>query len=212
MELVPAALLAIKPPSEDDLLLRVQANVDRAVLEEISANDRGDDLAKNLAALQAELRPRPPLGLPPWWPLEVLRLEALGEPDLSAKREHLKRLLACTILLRNAGHITNPKKWSDEADFLEECAATLIRLTRSALALDVPRPALGFLLWFLEVQPYPALRPFAAFCVLVLATATGFGRASEQEILAACNWVEAEEQACRTTLGDDVLPTVGWLA
>ena len=157
------------------------------MLEEIAANDRGEDTAKNLAGIQAQLSPRPPLGLLPWWPREVLELERWSEPDRrhdgqppSGERGHLKRLLACTVLLRNAAYVTSrPDPFDfDEEFFLETSAASVVRLTGRALALRIPGGALGFLLWLFESQPYPGFQPFVAFCIVALAAAMDFGKAS----------------------------------
>jgi hypothetical protein len=133
----PKTLVAIESPSEQQLLLWIQTQVDRSVLEEIAANDRGNDTAKHLASIQNQLRPNPSMGLLPYWPLEVLQLEQYSEPDPSAKRGQLKRLLACTVLVRNGAHILSYDKYSDEEDFLETLAGALVQLTHSALALDV---------------------------------------------------------------------------
>src|ERR1700679_3868146 len=136
------------------------------MLEEISANDWGEDTSVHLAGILAQLAPHPPLGLPPWHPREVLELERWSEPDEesphgppSGDRGHLKRLLACEILLRNGAYVNGPYDLSEEDFFLQTSAATLLQLTASALALGIPDVALGFVLWLFEAQPHPGVRP-----------------------------------------------------
>lgn len=198
----PKSLAAVEPPYETELLLWVQARVDGQMLHEISTNDRGDDFSEHLAALKEQLRLRPPLGALPWHPLEVLDLETHSKLVPSDQRGHLKRLLACTILLRNAGHTENPRDSND--DILDGAEKRLLQLTLSSLALDVPKRALGFVLWMLEAPLRPEIRPFAAFCALLLATAAGFGKASEAEILEVCGWVHREERHCREFLNHGI--------
>jgi hypothetical protein len=207
----PTALLAIAAPSERALLEWIQTKVSRPMLEEISLNDYGEESAEHLAGMQAQLAAHPPLGMLPLCPREVLELERWNDPDHpymdkppSGARGHIKRLLACTILLRNGAYVRGAYGLSEEDFFLQTSAASLIRLTQSALALEIPALGLGFMLWLFEVQPHPGLRPFTAFCALALAAAIGFGDASESEIIQACSWVDAEEVRSRNALGKDV--------
>jgi hypothetical protein len=181
------------------------------LLEEISANDYGRDIARHLAGIKAQLRPNPPLGLPALWPREVLELERWSDPDRAyldktptGERGHVKRLLACLILLRNGAYVNGTYGVSEEDFFLQTSAASLIRFTGSAFALKVPKLALGFLLWLFKLQKHPALRPFTAFCVLILAAAIDFDGMSEQEVLKICDWVDALERRSRKALRDHV--------
>lgn len=135
---------------------------------------------------------------------EGLRQHPDQDNPPSGARGHIKRLLACTILLRNGAYVNGPYRLSEEDFFLQTSAASLIRLTGSALALEIPALGLGFMLWLFEAQPHPGLRPFIAFCALALAAALGFGKAPEQEIIQACSWVDAEEARSRDALGNDV--------
>src|SRR5438128_2715846 len=84
--------------------------------------------------------------------------------DSPGQRRHTKRLMACTILLRNVGHLDNTQRHSEEEFFIETSAATLLRLTESALAIggDLPYLAVQFLLWLYRIQPYPMMRAFTA--------------------------------------------------
>ena len=91
------------------------------------------DSADQLTAIEAQLGDRPLLGLLPWHPLEVSELERWTTPRCEG--EHLKRLLACTILLRNVGYVPDPS----ETFFVQESASTLLRLADSAIALEQPR-------------------------------------------------------------------------
>lgn len=187
------------------------------MLEEIAANDRGDHATKHFAAIQAQLRPNPPLGLLSWCPREVLELERWRDPDRSygekppsGERGHIKRLLACLILLRNGAYVKGAFGLSEEDFFLQTSAASLIRLTGSALVLKAPKLALGFMLWLFELHRHSALRPFTAFCAFTLAASIGFGEMSEPNIIQICNWVDAIERRSRKTLGDEV-DTERWL-
>ncbi len=187
------------------------------MLEEISLNDCGEESPDHLAGIQAQLGPHPPLGLLPWYPREVLELERWQEPDKaytdrppSGERGHLKRLLACVILLRNGAYVSGRYGHSEEDFFLQTSAASLNQLTRSAIAIEVPQLALGLILWLFQVQPHPGLRAFIAFRSLALASAMGFGEATEQEIVQICDWVDCEEKRCRQVLGDDA-DTQRWL-
>jgi hypothetical protein len=105
---------------------------------------------------------------------------------------------------RNGAYVSGPYGVSGEDFFLQTSAASLIQFTRSALALNIPELALGFILWLFEAQRHPGLRPFTAFCALALVSVIAFGEASEQEIVEVCNWVDAVEARCRNDLGDDV--------
>ncbi len=103
----------------------------------------------------------------------------------------------------------NPVCPSDDNFFLDTSVSSLIQLTRSAIALraEAPETALGFMLWVYENQSYPRLRPFAAFCTLLLAAATpGFDRVTDEEAAKIRNWVDDEEARCRNLLGYDVEP------
>ena len=93
--------------------------------------------------------------------------------------------------------------FSEEDFFLQTSAISLVQLTQGAVAIEIPERAPGFILWLFDRQPHPGLRPFTAFCALALASVIGFGNASEEEIVQVCNWVDAEEERCRTALGND---------
>jgi hypothetical protein len=214
---LPSRVRDLAPPSECGLLEWLRVRVTRLMLEEISRNDYEDQSAEHLAAIFAQLGAKPPLGMLPWCPLEVLELERWTTPD--CEREHIKRLFACTILVRNAGYIPD----GSGTDFTAQSATTLLRLADSAIALDhrlrvTPRRqrghvrrrerredvsllALRFLLWVLDRQPDPEFRPFASFCVLLLAVHIGLGDPSGEDLLELCRWVEDEETKSRETLG-----------
>lgn len=218
---LPSRVSDLAPASECGLLEWLRLRVSSLMLEEMSKNDRGDDSAEHLAAIKTQLGAiKPPLGELPWCPLEVLELERWAKPE--SEHGHIKRLLACTILLRNAAYVADASK----VDFLEGSASTLLRLACSAIALDPPRPApprrqrararrrdrpeeapllaLRFLLWFLEKQAHPEFRPFAAFCVLLLAVHVGLGEPTGEDLLELCRWVQAEEGRRREALGERV--------
>jgi hypothetical protein len=182
-----ARLREVAAPSEGGLLEWLRPEVTIAMLEEIAANDRGENVHENLRAVISQLhageagRPvsvDPKLGVPPFHPREVLELQSHHEPEHryvdaapSGRRGHVKRLLACTALLRNAGYIcVGLDKWEDDLFFIETSETSLIQLTRSAIAIggDVPYLAIRFCLWVHAAQPHPSFRPFAAFAVLLL--------------------------------------------
>jgi hypothetical protein len=198
---------------EDSALDWLRSQVNRKMLEEIAENDRGEEAHQHMAGIEAQLyAPEPTLGLLPWNPREVLELERWSEPDLptrdlppTQRHGHLKRALASTILLRNAGHIADPERTSEEAFFIETSAATLIRLTESALAIggELPYFTLQFLLWLYCSQRCAIIRPFAAFSILLLLTAQ-HDRFQESDIADVCTWCIAVEEFSRTALGSDV--------
>lgn len=217
---LPSRVSDLAPASECGLLEWLRLRVSPLMLEEISENDRGDESAEHLAAIKTQLAGKPILGELPWCPLEVLELERWARPE--SAHGHIKRLLACTILLRNAAYIPD----SSEIDFVEGSASTLLRLACSAIALDPPRPvpprrqrvraqrrdrpeeapllAFQFLLWFLKRQTHLEFRPFACFCALLLAVHTGVGEPTGEDLLELCRWVQIEEARSREALGDRV--------
>ena len=191
----------------------LRSQVSRKMLEEIAENERGEEVQEHLAGIQAQLyTPGPTLGLLPWNPREVLELERWSEPDIptrdlppTPRHGHLKRALASTILLRNAGHIADPERTSEEALFVETSVATLIRLTESALAIggELPYFTLQFLFWLYCSQRCAIIRPFVAFSILLLITAQ-HDRFQESDIAGVCRWCIAVEKFSRTALGSDV--------
>jgi hypothetical protein len=210
---VPKLLLSITAPSETALLDWLKTGISRLMLEEIAGNDYGEEIPEHLAAIRQQLEPSPPLGLLPWNPREVLELEKWSEPDRSScdapptgRHGHLKRLLACTILLRNGGYIERPIHSSEEEFFLDSSATSIIQLTRSAIALDsdAPRMALAFLLWLYDKATWPSLSPFIAFGALLLAAFCGLNSCPEAEVAEVTVWVERNEAECRENLAWEV--------
>lgn len=143
---------------------------------------------------------------------EVLQLERWTEPDWhykdsppSGNRGHQKRLLACTLLLRDIAAAGSNRE-TDNDDFVKESAPTVIQLTRSAIALgeDVSRLAIAFLIWLRCVQPHPRLSPFASFCIVLLSVRIGIGHVSDRQLSELLGWAEREEARCREALGWDV--------
>src|SRR5271170_3085870 len=165
----PSALIAAAPPSETALLdfARAPSRVSREMIHEIAMNDRERDVEIYELAISRQLASHPTLGLLPRHPLEVLQLQGVSTPESS--RGHLKRLFACTILLRNVSFVSS-EDWDDEWFFITTSAATVIQLVRSCIALgsQYSRLALGFLLWLHSKQSDPMLRPFVSFGVLLL--------------------------------------------
>ena len=178
------------------------------LLEEMARNDYARDIEEHLNALRAQMRMRPPLGLLPWRPREVLELERFSEPDRLVdlqlrRRGHLKRLLACSILLRNVAHTRTAEDLFEEEYFTQTSASTLCAMTDSAIELSATQSALSFLVWFLRLTTHPSIRAFSAFCVLVLAAELNFGHESEDSITELCAWVISEEAESRRLLGDE---------
>jgi hypothetical protein len=60
------------------------------------------------------------------------------------------------------------------------------------------------LLWILDKQTHPAFRPFASFCVLLLAVHIGLGEPTGEDLLELCRWVQNEEAWGREALGHEV--------
>jgi hypothetical protein len=163
--------------SESGLLDWLRPVISRKMLEEIAANDYGEEVSEHLAAIERQLSDAPVTGLLGWCPREVLELERWNEPEVSPREQlpdtsygHRRRLLACTLLLQSAASTKVTTTWKEENFFLDTSASTLIQLTRSAISLgnECPTRALGFLLWLYGAVRYPRLLPFIAFCALLL--------------------------------------------
>jgi hypothetical protein len=152
----------------------------------------------------------------------LLELERWQQPEKeyanqapSGQRGHTKRLLACAILLRNVGHLANPQRHSEEEFLIETSAATLLRLTETAIAIggELPFSTVQFLLWLYRVQPDLMLRAFTAFGVSLLAapeSRAGDERFREVNAARLCEWCIAIEKQCRTTIGPRV-SSESWL-
>ena len=230
---VPALPPELAEPSEIDLLSWVSNRVTPAMLEEIAQNDRGEEAAEHLAGIRAQLRARAPLGVLPWNPREVLELERWSEPEKAYSDRppeglhgHWKRLLACTILLRNVGHVDATRTALDEDFFVEASAVTVIQLVRSARVIGGEAPALAtrFLLWLYQAQAYAVFRPYAALGVVLLTvhcanlsvprrTRHSKRRPSKPLLVdtaALCSWMVDVEAAARESLGEDARAEV-WL-
>jgi hypothetical protein len=205
-------LLKIVDPSETGLLDVLRSRMSRRMLEEIAANDYGEEVPFHLKGVEEQMSSTPPLGNLEWCPREVLELERWNDPDKEEHEQHrelchIKRLFACTILLRNAGHMNSDSMRLSEHDFfLETSGASVARLLRSASALGGAflRSALAFTLWLYRAQPYPRLRPFVALASALLAILASHAPSEtdkEQRLLA---WVDGVEADCRATVGKDV--------
>ena len=210
----PIRLCELAPPSETAIIERLRHVVSKLMLEEVSANDRGEDAAEHFRGITAQLyHPRPPLGLIPWHPKEVLQLECWSQPERAysdrppaGQRGHTKRLLACAILLRNVGHLPDPKRQSEEEASVEASPATLLRLTESALAMgdQLPHLTVRFLLWLWDAQPNPIIQAFAAFCILLLAVSdscNGNEPFRDLNLRELSEWCIALEARCRNIIG-----------
>lgn len=209
-EPIPPDLLAFVDPSETSLLEYLRTKVSRLMLEELSRNDYGEEASDHLAGIENQMNggadPTPLY----WCPGEVLALERWQEPAPSSEinqesfqREHLKRLLACTILLRSAGYQSPATPHPEGEHFLDTSATTLVQLTRSTFALQggLEKPALALVLWLYESQPYPLLQPFAAFCALLLMAT--LPAQPEANIATTLAWVDAVEARCRAEIGSE---------
>lgn len=200
----PKVLVKLGPPSKDDLLSALGARVSRSMLEEIAANDYGEEVPAHLAGIEAQIAPNAPLGKLDWCPREVLELQVWSEPDddPDVMREHVKRMLACTILLRNAGCAVSESPCQDF--FLEVSANTVAQLIRSIMAdtpIELSRTAgLGLLLWLYESQPFAPLQPFVAFGALILGASLAFGNATDSDVQTAYQWMNDVETRCRSVL------------
>jgi hypothetical protein len=204
----PECLFKLPVSSRDALLDWLRPRVSRLMLEEIAKNDYEENVSEQLAAIEMLMGQRPVSGSPEFRAREVLQLEQWSEPELphrdsppSGERGHQKRLLACTLLLREMAELKRKPEADD--DFVPGSAPTVIQLTRSAIALgeDVSRPAIAFLLWLRGVQRHPRFSPFASFCTLLLGIQVGIGPASDQDLSELLNWVERDEAVCRESLG-----------
>lgn len=200
-------------PDETALLDVLRSRISRLMLEELAANDYGEEVSGHLKAIEEQISSTPTLGDLGWRPREVLELERWSQPDEVGKTEddyraaHVKRLFACTILLRNAGHMSpSPVRLSEDDYFLETSAASVIRALRSAVALGALcyRPALAFNMWLYEAQPYSRLRPFVALSAALLGIAMTESDAEFGSETRLLSWVDQVEESCRIALGTDI--------
>ena len=205
----PECVLELAVPSRDALLDWLRTRISRLMLEEIARNDREENISEYLAAIEMLMGERPARGSAAFGAREVLQLERWTEPERyyrdsppSGDRGHRKRLLACTLLLRDMAE-SGGNRGTDYDDFVEESAPTVIQLTRSAIALDedVSRLALAFLIWLRGMQPHPRFSPFASFCIVLVSVHIGIGHLSDKHLSELFGWMEREEARCREALG-----------
>jgi hypothetical protein len=216
----PAQLLTFAPPSETALLDFVKARASPEMIHEICLNDWARNVGVHELEIMRQLSPSPELGMLPWHPREVLELERWNEPEEGdADRPptgtpgHLKRLLACVLLLRNAAFVSPEDSDGDlysGAFFIDISAATVIRLVRSSIELgsQASRLALGFLLWVHAKQSHPHLRPFVSFAALLLHIQEDLSAA---DALETCAWVERDEKLAREELDEDDVHSERWM-
>jgi hypothetical protein len=211
--LIPNSLRSSANPSGLALINWLKTKISRRDLEEIAANDNGEEIPDHLAGIELQLSESLGLGPLPWCPREVLELERWQEPDRSydgqaptGRHGHWKRLLACSILLRSAAGIRIPSAVEDAEFFLDPSGMTLLQLTRSAIAVadEGPTLALGFLIWLYEQFSYPSLLPFVAFCAFLLWMESNANDYDCESIGEVIRWVEAEELRCRDMLAPNV--------
>jgi hypothetical protein len=199
--------------SESELLDWLRPVISRKMLEEIAANDYGEEVSEHLAAIERQISDAPVTGLLGWCPREMLELERWNEPELSPQGQlpdtsygHSRRLLACTLLLQSAASTEVTTTLGAEDFFLDTSASTLIQLTRGAISLgdECPTRALGFMLWLYSVVRYPRLLPFIAFCALLL-WLEGFGsQYGCGDLKEVWQWVLEEESRYRERYPSEV--------
>jgi hypothetical protein len=218
---LPEAIVRLTHLSETALLEWVRTQVGEFELREIAANDYGEEIPEHLAGIKAQLSETPDLGVLPWCPREVLELERWNEPDRSydesppkGRMGHLKRLLACTILLRNVAYIYNSDSPADNDTlfFIDTSALTVLRLAESAVSVGaeaIPL-ALSFVGWCHSQIDYPLLTPFLTFAVMLLVEAGNFEVLVDQNVEDLCGVLMDEEQRARLVLGEEV-NTDKWL-
>ncbi len=73
-------LISRVQPDELELLDLLKTRVSRLMLEEIAANDNGEEIADHLAGIEAHIDEPRPAELE-WCPREVLQLQLWVEPD-----------------------------------------------------------------------------------------------------------------------------------
>jgi hypothetical protein len=162
-------LFASFAPDERALLAWVAPQMDAAAIEEIAMADYGADVPENRRAL-TELVHSP--WLPDdlnWNPGEVLALTRWMTP--ASRRDHLKRLFACTLLVRAVTADGNP-------------VDSLAPLVDSAWELGEPArdAAVRFLAWCRLNLPgdwrdEPSLPMFLTLAVLLLSAETAVSAA-----------------------------------
>jgi len=190
------------------------------MIREICLNDWKRNVDLHEFEVMKQLSPSPTLGLLPWHPREVLELARWTEPDVNDDNRpptgttgHLKRLFACTILLRNVAFVSpedRPVDLCSGAYFIDISAATVIQLVRSSIALgsQASHLALGFLLWVHSEQNHPHLRPFVSLGALLLHIQEDLPGTN---LLETCDWVEADEKLAREQLDEEDIHSSRWL-
>lgn len=199
-----ADALAAFTPEPDELVRRLSAGVDDAMLLDMASLDYGREIEANRAALHI-LREGGRLPAPmPFEPREVLELTRWFRPDdepveADRRRGHAMRAFACAALLRASGEPGN-------ADLCEGLNQTLVNLLWSLDALDAgdERAGVGLLVWLMG-QLAPENRTAGTFDFQFEDTAfLGLGvfwlglrmrpRFSEAALIAVAEWISDSEQ------------------
>lgn len=217
-----ADALAAFTPEPDELVRRLSAGVDDAMLLDMASLDYGREIEANRAALHL-LRDGGRLPAPmPFEPREVLELTRWFRPDDEAveadrRRGHAMRAFACAALLRASGEPGN-------ADLCEGLNQTLVNLLWSldALGAGDERAAVGLLVWLMG-QLAPANRAADTFDFQFEDTAfVGLGvfwlglrmrpRLPDGAIIAIAEWIsDAEQDGNRRQNTDYGLAPGRWL-
>jgi hypothetical protein len=202
----PSDLIAAAAPSEIALLDFVRARVSREMIREIAMNDYGNNAQIRELAILEQLAPNPVLGVVEYDLKEALELEQWSYPRSADTAGHLKRLLACIILLRNAAFVSSDDPHGD----IEKSPGKIIWLVRSSIMLgsQASRQGLGFLLWLHGKQGDPRLRAFVSFGALLLQIQEDL---CGSNLLDTSTWVEHEEKVAREQLHPLEINSATWL-
>jgi hypothetical protein len=196
---IPAALIAVFPPSPDALLNKARRQMDDAMLMSIASADYGYMAGEMLAML----RPIRETGIIPT-PMhgqlaEVLELSRWLDPAVpnpppfrpgpQGRSAHQIRFFACAVLLR--AEVESPGQFNASED------STLAQCVVSAKVLgeEMSEAAARFLTWRIprvDACSEPAL---LALALLILAMRLRSGRIADPVLNEVAEWVLAQESA-----------------
>jgi hypothetical protein len=209
---IPAALVALFPPSADLLLDRARRQMDDTMLMQVARADYGE-MADEMFA---ELRPIRDKGIIPA-PMhgqlrEVLALTRWCNPEMpesppfepgpTGRSGHQIRLFACAVLLRGAAEPPN-----EHIDGTEDSSLALSLTSAKVLGEEMSEAAARFLTWRiprLRMESCGESDPLLfALGLLLLAIRLRAGRITELVLRSAAEWVLAVELLWRQASGPD---------
>ena len=198
------------PSSDTPLLEWLRSVASDELISEISKCDRGQDRETNKAAIREQLESPTKLGMMRGIPREVLELERWSDPDreigdlVLLRQAHIKRLLACTILLRNVAYTISDQPLSQEEVFIASSAATVVPFVNSSICLgtDIVLQSLSFVYWTYQRQGHPLFRPFLHFGTLLIESHLALdGTLPRTRLASRVKLMQRDEAQARDLLG-----------